>query len=407
MNLDERNRTLLSACSMVLRRAVLGIFVFLILMKGAWANAAEESEAFRILITKHVGMIYGKQLIATLEKLNYGPVYVEGSLELNKASIYLGNFTVREEAQKVKDTLKQSHISSREIINVNQPENFVSGIYTVNVATFSDQASAESAKLKMAVERFIGLTIREGFADSRFALTTAPFLDLKSAHDSAIRFREIFPSFEPAVVDLTNGKNVRYSYVTSGFHGGPFTLEQFSSFQWPHLTAAELSQIPVRIAKICYESDPNTKVAREIEKLTKRLRQLDPGAHEGITDVTPMSPERLEDANRRKKISELFRDSNNLARKGRSEEALALIREILEIDPEYEIAIQRETILIEFVYKTLKASVGPLTQSNTRSELIEARKTWNRIAALNARYEPEAKIEIAAINKRLKQLKKP
>lgn len=384
--------------------------------------AQGSDEVYRIVIAKDVGDKEGRDNRLMLETLGYIPVHMTGDFTGGGGTVSLGNYPTQKEAQRIKEQLVRDGFAPLDIVKEKRTA-AGGGNLTVLAGSFDAQKTATDQKAKLDAGGVLNVQIRKDDASGKFLVTVGNFTSPDQANSVVANLKDSLGFRDAKIVDANNLSKELVS-VAPADAPSKVTAADIKKATGKDLSDADLNELATLLEKkLNLESQKSSAgtsgtVSDEIVKLNKRLQEMDEKLGGVVKDVAAMQDERMNDANKRKQISELFRDSNNLAKGGRNEEALVKIREILAMDPENQIAQQRAAVLqrilegkdVDFEqdmtrkYEGMKQLAMAAEEAGTVPDLINAKSTWGQILVLNDNFKPEATAKMAALEEKIKDL---
>ncbi|MBI1784515.1 hypothetical protein HYR69_05170, partial [Candidatus Sumerlaeota bacterium] len=165
-------------------------------------------------------------------------------------------------------------------------------------------------------------------------------------------------------------------------------------------------------------------LANRVVDLEKQLRTLGVDVGKVNEQLDKFTDERETEARTRVNVAQLFREANTLSQVKKYDEAIIKIREILNLDSNNQLALQRLRVLedmaagkttmdnlnekrdseIQQQYEQLKADALRNENRNTLASLTAAKVTWQMIKSMKIDYVEEATRMIALLDRKIERL---
>lgn len=406
-------------CSKVISAVALAMTLLLLPLaqaQPAQPVASTPDEVFRIVVAERVGDKEGRDNRLMLETLGYIPVYMTGNFGGHDGTVFLGSYPTEIEAHRVRQQLIRDGFAPGKVVRVPRNHTLGTGFFSVYVATYFDEACAMQDEEKLRKAYSHSVNILGDQQSGHQSLFVGLFLPMSEARAIEARLRAHLGYPHAQIVSSFNGKPVALNLISPSPEWKAKTADEIRRSSQRELSDIEVEEITALVSSNQRNSaEERSSVTEEIERLNQQLRDLKRPSC-GVTMEIPLTEEAKRTAEQRRKISQLFRESNELVKSGRNEEALVKLREILALDPENQVAMARAQVVstlhncqvvsssVEDNYAAIKQYAIKAENDGTVLELIRALEHWKQIASLHERYKSEAEAKIADLTRRIEAL---
>lgn len=388
--------------------------------------ALAQDHVFRVTVISDLDEANALEYKAELEKLGFLPIKLD--FVNNPVTVLYGEFETQELAIRSKDSLRAAGFTPGEVVSTPAEGAAAQaaqsgGAYRVRVDEVATEAEAADLQGRLEAAGFLFSEINN--VGGKLQIIAGQYQDPNDARNLvALLKSQGFPNALLLTPDNTVATPTGSTQRPSSSRATPTPEPKVQNLS-PVITQSsiwqELSEDQKRkvIDTVMMQDQLRSgdHVAQKIIDLERRIDDLDAKSK---AVVKMIQDDREAEAQKNLEISRLYRDAQNLARGRQYDEALVKYRQILQIDPNHQLAATQIRVVEGFMrgerydgqaeenqakYVKLKAEAESLKAEGTLDALREARNRWVMIRAIDPeQYEEEADGKLNVINNQIATL---
>lgn len=404
-----------------------------LLFAGLFSLIAPRVEAqdtvYRVIVISDLDERSALDYKAELEGLGFLPIKLD--FVNNPVTVLYGEFQTQEAAIRSKDSLRAAGFTPGSVVSMLKDsgggattDSATSGaVYRVLVDEVASESEARDVQTRLEEKGFLFAEIEQ--SGGRYQVITGKYQDPNDARNLVALLKNqgfnnaVLLNPDSTVATPTSGSS--RPRQTAQATATPEPQQSLSpvitqSSIWRELNEDQKRKV-IDTVMMQDQLRSGDHMAQKIIDLERRVDDLDAKSQ---AVVKMIQDEREAEAQRNLQITRLYRDAQNLARGRQYDEALVKYRQILQIDPNHQLAATQIRVVEGFLrgerydgqneenqakYIKLKAEAERLKAEGTIDALREAKNRWVMIRAIDPeRFEEEADSKLNVISNQLATL---